>query len=309
VKRICLAAFCVTLALAQVAARPVRDRAALTPVGWADADTGAAKVQADDSDRRLVTNRRQLVALGFPADARDVYMHSSVFSNVRPAESVTQNFGFGAGSNYTTVAAKSFVGRQNTAAAPWEYSGGAVGCCENLSRTGLEASADAQIQLPPRVTIESIRYWAVDSNAVDDMAFSVIQTCEPSAAGGATTTTILATGSTSGSSGFQGGLLAGGGMAINTRDCTIKARVTFNGTTGLTFQKLRVEWRRTVSIAPAVATFADVPVPHFYFRYIEALAASGVTAGCGGGLYCPNDPVTRAQMAVFLSVALGLYAQ
>jgi len=26
----------------------------------------------------------------------------------------------------------------------------------------------------------------------------------------------------------------------------------------------------------------------------------GVTAGCGVGNYCPNDPVTRAQMAVFL---------
>ncbi len=141
------------------------------------------------------------------------------------------------------------------------------------------------------------------------MAFSIIQTCEPSASGGSTTTTILATGQTTGSTGFQGGLLAGGGMTINTRDCTYKARVTFNGTTGLTFQKLRVEWRRTVSIAPPVATFVDVPTTHFYFRYIEALAASGVTAGCGGQAYCPNDPVTRAQMAVFIAVALGLYAQ
>jgi hypothetical protein len=28
--------------------------------------------------------------------------------------------------------------------------------------------------------------------------------------------------------------------------------------------------------------------------------ALGVTAGCGGGRYCPTDPVTRAQMAIFL---------
>ncbi len=85
--------------------------------------------------------------MGFPADARDVYMHSSVLSNVRPAEApitaATQEFGFGANSNYTTVAAKSFIGRQDTAAAPWEYTGGSFGCCEHLSRTGLEASADA----------------------------------------------------------------------------------------------------------------------------------------------------------------------
>jgi hypothetical protein len=33
----------------------------------------------------------------------------------------------------------------------------------------------------------------------------------------------------------------------------------------------------------------------------------GITAGCGNGQYCPNDPVTREQMAVFLVRArLGL---
>ena len=26
----------------------------------------------------------------------------------------------------------------------------------------------------------------------------------------------------------------------------------------------------------------------------------GITSGCGGGAYCPNDPVTRSQMAVFI---------
>jgi len=29
-----------------------------------------------------------------------------------------------------------------------------------------------------------------------------------------------------------------------------------------------------------------------------------VTAGCGGGLYCPDNPVTREQMAVFLLKSL-----
>lgn len=33
---------------------------------------------------------------------------------------------------------------------------------------------------------------------------------------------------------------------------------------------------------------------------------SGITAGCGTG-YCPDNPVTRGQMAVFLTKALGLY--
>jgi hypothetical protein len=41
---------------------------------------------------------------------------------------------------------------------------------------------------------------------------------------------------------------------------------------------------------------------------IAAMAASGITNGCGiPGKYCPDVPVTRAQMAAFLARALGLY--
>ena len=49
--------------------------------------------------------------------------------------------------------------------------------------------------------------------------------------------------------------------------------------------------------------FSDVPVGHSFCRFIEHLAADEVTGGCGGGRYCPDDPVTRAQMAVFLVAA------
>jgi hypothetical protein len=67
-----------------------------------------------------------------------------------------------------------------------------------------------------------------------------------------------------------------------------------------------VWWRRQVKAAPATATFTDVPTTNGQFRFVEALVSSGVTSGCGGGNYCPDSPVTRGQMAVFLSVALGL---
>jgi hypothetical protein len=49
-----------------------------------------------------------------------------------------------------------------------------------------------------------------------------------------------------------------------------------------------------------LATFYDVPITHWAFDYIEALAESGITGGCGGGNFCPEDPVTRAHMAVWL---------
>jgi len=46
--------------------------------------------------------------------------------------------------------------------------------------------------------------------------------------------------------------------------------------------------------------FPDVPCPSLFADWIEQLAAEGITAGCGGGDYCPSNPVTRAQMAAFL---------
>ena len=56
-----------------------------------------------------------------------------------------------------------------------------------------------------------------------------------------------------------------------------------------------------VYVPPAASgTFADVPPSSFAADWIEDLAASGITAGCGGPNFCPNAPVTRAQMAVFL---------
>ncbi len=76
---------------------------------------------------------------------------------------------------------------------------------------------------------------------------------------------------------------------------------------GLGFSNVRVFYRLQASPAPGVATFGDVPTSHPFFQFIEALAASGITAGCGGGNYCPDAPLTRGQMAVFLTKALGLH--
>ena len=51
---------------------------------------------------------------------------------------------------------------------------------------------------------------------------------------------------------------------------------------------------------PCAGAFADVPCPSTFANWIEALAAEGITGGCGGGSYCPTAPVRRDQMAVFL---------
>ena len=46
--------------------------------------------------------------------------------------------------------------------------------------------------------------------------------------------------------------------------------------------------------------FTDVPATHLFSSAVERLFRSGITLGCGGGNYCPADPVTRAQLAIFL---------
>jgi hypothetical protein len=64
--------------------------------------------------------------------------------------------------------------------------------------------------------------------------------------------------------------------------------------------------QRQVAPGPATATFNDVPTSSPWFPYVEALVDTNVTGGCAPGLYCPNDPVTRGQMATFLARALGM---
>ena len=77
--------------------------------------------------------------------------------------------------------------------------------------------------------------------------------------------------------------------------------------TNVVWSQFRVRYKLQVSPAPASATFTDVPLGNPQHRFVEALAAAGITGGCGVNLYCPDNPVTRGQMAVFMAVALGLH--
>lgn len=96
---------------------------------------------------------------------------------------------------------------------------------------------------------------------------------------------------------------------VNNESASYIVQVSINGTGFLTrFQAVRLVYRLQVSPGPATATFPnDVPTSHPFFRFVEALAAAGITGGCGAGSYCPDTPVTRGQMAVFLATALGLH--
>jgi len=69
---------------------------------------------------------------------------------------------------------------------------------------------------------------------------------------------------------------------------------------------LRAKYGSSYSPPPATGVFDDVDLGHWAVHWIEQLAAEGITAGCGGGNYCPDAQVTRDQMAVFLVRTFGL---
>ncbi len=52
--------------------------------------------------------------------------------------------------------------------------------------------------------------------------------------------------------------------------------------------------------------YNDVPRDHWALRAIDAVTYAGITSGCGGGNFCPDAPVTRAELAVMLARALHL---
>ena len=51
--------------------------------------------------------------------------------------------------------------------------------------------------------------------------------------------------------------------------------------------------------------FLDVAADRWSCKYVKRLVELGITAGIGQGLFGPEDPVTREQMAVFITRALN----
>ena len=60
-----------------------------------------------------------------------------------------------------------------------------------------------------------------------------------------------------------------------------------------------------VPTGPATATFSDVPIDYWAFKYVEYAADQGVVKGYSDGTYKPADQVTRDQMSVFIARAIA----
>jgi hypothetical protein len=188
------------------------------------------------------------------------------------------------------------------------HQGGAGTSCHG--DPSAECLGYAQIEVPDGARLQLFGIWGYDDVVETDLHWVVLQNCEPPSGPGSET--VVAQGDLSRSDGdfFDTGGFAD--VTVNNLDCayTVRVRLTDPGKPpaayGIRVRKMLVQWFRQVSPPPAAATFGDVPMNHPFFQFVEALSRSGITGGCGGGNYCPDAPLTRGQMAVFLAKALGL---
>ena len=63
-------------------------------------------------------------------------------------------------------------------------------------------------------------------------------------------------------------------------------------------------YRPTSPLHPVSPSFVDVPASHGFYGFIEFFAQAGISGGCASGYFCPDDNVSRRQMAAFLERAL-----
>ncbi len=174
----------------------------------------------------------------------------------------------------------------------------------------------APLHLPAGAQVIGLVVWGSDSSSSGEYQASLIvcdgagEFCSyiPSISGCADAPVTVCSGNA-----FNGGL--GYAIAGPFADAVVvddqysryfiaAGNTTTDGTTSI--GRIAVGYILQVSPAPSTASFTDVPVSDPAFQFVEAIAASGITAGCGGGNFCPDRPVTRRQMAVFLAKALGL---
>ena len=239
----------------------------------------------------LITRcRRSLVSTAFAIAAFAAAGALHAQSSGAPLEADPDVYGVG-NNNWTTVAALSFSGTSYIPVAP-------------LSRAGVHNTVQhfyATVNIPSNVVIDSIGLNNYNDGTPGIMNVTLYRRTILGA-----TVNLLSVDSTPHSSWVTDSNPTSAGIPTDPQ------LLMFDVTIGSSpndqyFGYAEVRWHRVVSAAPGTPSFADVPTTHPYFQFIEALKASGITGGCGNGVnYCPDNPVTRGQMAVFLAKALGL---
>jgi hypothetical protein len=167
------------------------------------------------------------------------------------------------------------------------------------------AEIEAPLHLPSGALIQKIELQGCDSSSTNELVYVLFRVDSSGTAQALSTVATTGTTATPGCGFFQLTL----GAPHQVDNYLYAYYVAVRGpSSDASYSAVRVYYNLQVSPAPSTARFPnDVPTTHPFFRYVEALAASGITGGCGAGTFCPDSPVTRGQMAVFLAAALGLH--
>ncbi|MGH9379000.1 MAG: S-layer homology domain-containing protein [Thermoanaerobaculia bacterium] len=309
-------------------------RCILRPTVWLAAGAllalPALAQPADTVDDDIpITDPALLERLGFEPDAANVYATPQVYEQLgmSPAErAAAQAATLKARREESRTAADSGDSRGpfGTGTAGYstvnvgfqpifdnEYFGGIGLQCMPGATIGGAAFAELQ-NLPHGAKLEQVDIRYVD-NSTEAMEVTAFRICYPDFDDGNLTALVLGVHETTGAADFVRFASIGPlDEDIDLQSCFYGVQVVSPNPCpedgGLVVAQVRAQWRRQVSPPPATATFGDVPTSHPFFQHIEALAVSGITAGCGGGGdFCPDTPLTRGQMAVFLAKALGLH--
>jgi hypothetical protein len=193
----------------------------------------------------------------------------------------------------------------------WEMTPGSFGqwgCCTlpNLHRWVTNGDAlFGVVHLPQGALILAIELEFCDTSTTSGVVASLLRT---TVTGAGAPLAVLDTGDVAapGCGTLAADLVNAETVENATNRYTIRVTTLGNDDT-TTLGAVRVFYVVPVSPAPAIPSFNDVPTSDPAFQFIEALVASGVTVGCGSGNYCPDAPLTRRQMAVFLAKLVGLY--
>jgi len=168
--------------------------------------------------------------------------------------------------------------------------------------TGGASQLKAGVQLPSGALITQLEVAGCDNHEALDVRAELLRCDEPDGP-----CVLMFSAVSSGVPGCQFFSATNPGVTVDNANKSYLLQMVLGGASALRFRSVRIYYKLQLSPPPTVPRFSDVPIDHVFFQHIEALAAAGITSGCGGGNYCPNDPITRGQMAVFLARLVGLH--
>src|SRR5262249_1938524 len=119
---------------------------------------------------------------------------------------------------------------------------------------------------------------------------------------GGTAITITGTGFQGGATVAIGGALATSVVVVNAATITAVSPAGAPGATDVVVQNADGQFETL--LRGFVYDFDDAPPSSDFHDAVAKLTHAGVTAGCGAGLFCPYDPLTRGQAAVFIEKAI-----